>query len=112
MYNIIIEKLVIDKIDNFIEYDLNSFLSLIEDSWIDNIYLIEENYIKISAEFSEKILFSIKNNFKEDIISKKLEKEDIFSLIFSVWNYRLFLKFREDINKKIRFINDIEFFKK
>jgi len=46
--------------------------------------LIEENYIKISVEFKQKILSSIRNNFKEDIISKKLEKKEIFSLIFSV----------------------------
>jgi hypothetical protein len=112
MYNIVISKNIIEKIDNFIEKYLDWFLSLIEDSWIDKIEIIEENYIKISIEFKEKILFSVKNNFCNEIIQKKIEVNDNFSSMFEVWSFRFFVKFSENEIDKIRFLNEINIYKK
>lgn len=112
MYKIIISEYVLDKIDNFMESYLNSFLSLFEDSWIDNVHLIEDNYIKISEELKIKIISWIKNTFKEKIIWKKIWENNELSVVILVGNYRLFIDFTENLEEKIRFIENIEFYKK
>ena len=91
---------------------MNSFLSLIEDSWIDNIYLIENNYIKISEELKIKILSWIKETLKEQIVWRKIWENNELSVVIMVWNYRLFIDFTENVEEKIRLVENIEFYKK
>ena len=112
IYKVIISENVLDKIDNFMESYLNSFLFLFEDSWIDNVYLIEDNYIKISKELKIKIMSWIISAFKEKVIWKKIWENNELSVVISVWNYKLFIDFIENLKEKIRFIENIEFYKK
>lgn len=112
MYKIIISEIVLNKIDNFMELYLNTFLSLFEDSWIDNVYLIEDNYVKISEELKIKIISWIRNTFKEKIIWKKIWENNELLVVILVWNYRLFIDFTENLEEKIRFIENIEFYRK
>jgi len=56
MYKVINTENVINKIDNFIWWYLNSFLSLFKDSWIEDVGIIENNYIKTSENLKEQIL--------------------------------------------------------
>lgn len=111
MYKVIVTDFVLNKIDIFIEWYLNTFLNLIEDSGIYNEHIIKNNYIEISQEFKINIIESIKDSFKEEIIWKKI-LQNSFQTIVLVWNYRLFIDFEEDNQEKIRFIENIEFHKK
>lgn len=111
MYKVIVTDFILNKIDIFIEWYLNTFLSLIEDSGIYNEHIIKNNYIEISQEFKSNIIESIKESFKEEIIWKKILK-NAFQTTVLVWNYRLFVDFEEDNQDKIRFIENIEFHKR
>lgn len=111
MYKIIIKDEVSEKIDNFIDNYLNSFLDLFIDSWINNLDLIIASYEKTAELFREKIYLELKNRLKEEIIWKKILK-NAFQTTVLVWNYRLFVDFEEDIEEKIRFIENIEFHKR
>ena len=113
MFKLIFKRDIVKKIDDFIDWYLNSFLNLFIDSWIDNIKEIEENYIKIATNFRNNIYSSLKNILVEDIIlGKRIWEKQELSIIVSVWNYRLFVDYKEDKNSKNRFIEDIEFYRK
>ncbi len=53
---------------------LNSYLNLFKDTWIDNIYLIEKNYIDFATKFRDDIYNKIN--------LKCLEEKNI--LIYSI----------------------------
>ena len=55
MLRVKIDNEVIVSIDLFVEWYLNSFLVLFEDSWIDNVELIENNYINAASGFRDNI---------------------------------------------------------
>ncbi len=60
MFKIELRLEVINKIDNFVDWYLNSFLNLFIDSWIKDVYLIEENYKIIATKFRDQIYLSLK----------------------------------------------------
>ena len=113
MYKIINTENVIIKIDSFIWWYLNSFLDLFEDSWIENINIIESNYIKTSIDLKEQILNWINFYLKMEIVFwYSILKNKNKQIIFRVWNYRIFLEYSENIKKKLRFVENIKFNKK
>ncbi len=113
MHNFTITKKVINKIDKFIKWYLDNFLDLFEDSWIDNIELIEQNYLKTSEEFENKIYDSIENIFwGQKIISYKILQNKNFEITIIIWNYRFFVEYFEDTKQEIRIIKNINIFKK
>jgi len=113
MFKIELKGEVIDKIDNFIDSYLNSFLILFIDSWIEDVYLIEENYKKIATKFRDQIYFSLKDTCEKDIIFwKRIWDNGELSIIISVWNYKIFIDYRENNISKIRYIENVEFYKK
>jgi|SaaInlStandDraft_5_1057022.scaffolds.fasta_scaffold01455_5 hypothetical protein len=113
MFKIELKSEVIDKIDNFIDWYLNSFLSLFIDSWIKDVYLIEENYKNIATKFRDQIYSSLQETCEKEIIFwKKVWDKNQLSIIISIWNYKLFVDYKEDEILKIRFIENIEFYKK
>lgn len=102
-----------DNIRFFIWSYLNSFLSLFSDSWIEDVYKIEENYIKIAKDFKINIYSNLNDIFIKDIIlGRKISEWWRLSVVISVWNFRLFVYYLEDKNKGIRFIENIEFHRK
>ncbi len=84
MYKVIIFNDASEKIDIFIEKYLDSFLSLFVDSWISNLYFIEENYRKTAENFRNEIYEKIKIVFKNKILPKKVWIDWELSIIISV----------------------------
>ncbi|MCP4522971.1 MAG: hypothetical protein GY828_02000 [Candidatus Gracilibacteria bacterium] len=58
MYKVINRKEVLIQIDIFISHYLSKSLYLYEDSGIENVELIEQNYINTSIALKNKILSS------------------------------------------------------
>jgi len=113
MYKVELKEISIDEIDNFIDSYLHSFLDLFIDSWIEDVYLIEENYKNIATKFRNQIYKSIEASCEQDIIYwKRVWDENELSVILSVWNYKLFIDYKENNISKIRYIENIEFYKK
>lgn len=113
MFRVELNKEAIGTIDNFIDSYLSTFLDLFVDSGIDDLYLIEENYKKIATKFRDNIYLSIKNTFEKDVVLwKRVMDNNGFSVIISVWNYRLFVDYVEDKIKCIRYIGNLEIYKK
>ncbi len=113
MFRVELKLQVIDKIDNFIDWYLNSFLNLFIDSWIKDVHLIEENYINIAMKFRDQIYSSLQDICEKEIIFwKKIWDKNQLSIIISVWNYKLFIDYKEKNNLNTRYIENIEFYKK
>jgi hypothetical protein len=112
MYKVIKSKEALIQIDTFISNYLEKFLSLYEDSWLEDVNLIEKNYIDTSIALKIKILESVKKVLENNIVWKKVSEDNQLSVIISVWNYRLFVDFTEDESQKFRMIENIEFYKK
>ena len=80
---------------------------------IDDVYLIEENYINIATKFREQIYSLLQDICEKEIIFwKRLWDNQELSVFFSVWNYKLLIYYKENIIKKIRYIENIEFYKR
>ncbi len=108
MFELKITEIVFIKIDNFLSSYLNASLSLFDDSWIDNVYIIRQNYIKTVSNFRDDIFSSLhKILTEEDIIYKRIKNG--ISTVISLRNWNLFVYYTEDKKQKIRFIEDIEF---
>ena len=102
-----------ENIDKFINWYLNSFLELFENSGLESENIIKNHYIQNSIKFQEDIFYSIKNILAEANILwfKKLENWNL-EITTIVWNYRLFIEYWENNDEKIRFIENIRFFYK
>ncbi len=102
-----------DEISFFVRSYLNKFLSLFFDSWIEDVYKIEEGYIKIAEDLNDNILLRLDKIFIGDkIFGRKLSEQWILSVVILVWNFRLFVYYFEDEKKRIRIIENIEFHRK
>lgn len=112
MYSFNIKDQVDENIDIFIDKYLEGFLSIFTDSWISNLYLIEQNYYKTAEVFRDKIYDAIFHVFSWDIIWKYTWDGGEYYTIVSVWNFKLFIEYSEDVEKQIRYIEHIEFHKK
>ena len=113
MFNLIITKEIHDKIGRFIDSYLNSFLHLFQDSWIDNIDIIEEHYIKLAKDLERTIYFSLKKRMSDEVVLwKKIDNDKSLSIIILSWNWKLSVSYTESLENKIRIIRDIKFCKK
>lgn len=111
MYNVVFETQAREQLDTFIHSILVKNLSLFEDSGIDDIAFIEENYLKNSELLRKKILSEIHTKSSSTIIWKMSSKTwEYFS--FSVASFRIFIQYSEDISERIRYIESIEFYRK
>lgn len=111
MYNVIFSDKVHKNIHSFIDSYKESFLKIFSDTWIYYEEQIRKSYIETSKKFQREIYISIENQLKQEIIWRKIENNELSCLISSK-NYKIFVYFEEDENKKIRFVNNIEFHKK
>ena len=112
MFNVVISDESIFKIDSFIDSYRNSFLIRFLDTWIFNENLIRKNYIDLSKEFRNNIYFEVEKILSKDIILwRMIQENSVFSTFINIWNYRILLKYNEDIENKIRLLIDINFYK-
>lgn len=113
MYRIIIEDFVVNKIDNSIDSYTNTFLKRFNDTWIFDEFLIIEEYKKSSNLLNENIYKTIQAKLTEEKVLwyKKISTNKFESIIF-VWNYMVILLYIEDIEIKMRYVDDISFHKK
>lgn len=113
MYSIKYSSKSYKDIDNFINSYKNIFKKLYNDTGIDNEDIIIQNYVNVSNKLYSNIKNKIESIFKEDILLWKRESSDNdIYIIASIDRLRMFIYFSEDNNEKIRFIEEIEFFKK
>ena len=113
MYKIIFREKWRNKLKEFIVSYKNSNLRLYIDTGIYYENLIRENYIKNSREFYYKIRKEISNILKEENILwfSTLENWNLETTTIT-WNYRLFIEYNEDLDNKLRFVENIRFFNK
>ena len=113
MYTVVISKKWHFVIHDFIIRYKNFFLDTFTDTWIFSEDIIRNEYIKKSIIFKDNIYNKI-----NDILS--YEKVFWYSLLdnwnlettFIVWNYRLFVEYREDSKNFLRTVENIRFFNK
>ena len=92
---------------------LNSYLNLFKDTWIDNIYLIEKNYIDFATKFRDDIYNKINLKcLEEKIYWYTVLGNNNYEIKTIVGNYRIFIEYSENNQEKIRFIENVEFYKK
>lgn len=111
MFSLVIDEIIRFKIDLFLESFLNSNLKIFLNSWIENEFEILENYKNIAKSYRNEIYLKIEKIFSEEIIFQKIEKWRVTSS-FSVWNFRFVIEFSEDKVEKIRFLENVEIYKK
>lgn len=75
--------------------------------------MIEENYKNIAMKFRNHIYSFLQETCEKEIIFwKKIWDKNQLSIIISVWNYKLFIDYKENNTSKNRYIENIEFYKK
>lgn len=113
MFKIYYSKEVKSKIKLFIDSYRNKYLETFTDTGLFYENLIRDNYINNSKEFKKEIFDSIDDNFTDNnILWKTILSSNTFRNTIIVWNYRLFIKYFEKWDEKVRLIEDIEFHKK
>lgn len=113
MFSIVLSEKVIYIIDNFIDSYRKVFFQRFFDTWIFNEDLIRKSYIDLSKEFRNNIYNEINIKLKQELILWKMITDNLkYSIFVNVWNYRILLNYTENIEDKVRIINDIIFYKK
>ena len=113
MYELIYKKKSENKIKSFIKSYKNIFLDTFTDTWLFYEDIIRENYINNSEKFYNEIIDNIDLFFTEEkILWYSILKNNNLQITKIIWNYKLFIEYSENINNRIRFIEDIKFNKK
>ncbi len=114
MFKLKYTKKSIESLKRFIDSYKNSFIKLIEDSWLIFEDILIQNYIEIWDRLYKNIKESIEKKFEEEVILWIVineEKNEKYVTI-SINHFRLFVYYSENIELKERYIENIEFFKK
>ena len=112
MYKIKISDLVFSKVDFFINSFYSTFVKMYTNTWIEDEDLIRKTYIDIWMNFKDLVIKEIFKVFEDEKIFWVWELNWFLFITLSIKNYRFFIYFKEDKNKKIRYIEDIKIFKK
>jgi len=113
MYELIYKKKSENKIKSFIKSYKNIFLNTFTDTGLFYEDIIRENYINNSEKFYNEIIDSIDWIFtQEQILWYSILENHNLQIVKIVWNYRLFIEYSENLDKRMRFIEDIKFNKK
>jgi hypothetical protein len=113
MFSVVLSEEVIYDIDNFIDSYRKIFLNRFLDTWIFNENLIRKNYIELSKEFRNNIYNEIDTRLKQKRILWNMVIDELkYSIFIIVWNYSILLNYIENIEDKIRFVENINFYKK
>lgn len=101
------------QINSFVNSYKTSFLTRFFDTWIFDEDLIVNNYIKLSEEFKVKIYNAIIEKLKEDLVFwRMISEKEVNSIFIIVWNYRILLDYKENIENEVRIVQEINFYKK
>lgn len=113
MFNLFFEDKSIISIKRFINSYKNTFIKMIEDSWLEVEEYLINNYIEIWDKLYQTIIIEVKNTFKQDILLwRSINNESDNYLVININNFRLFVYYKENSSIKERYIIEIEFFKK
>ena len=113
MHSIIIKQRVYDNIDLFINSYRNMYLNIYDDTWIEDENLIRNNYVQTSKKLKFLIFQKLEKCFMSELILwKRIWDDGSTSVSLVIWNYRVFIDYLEDLTEKIRYIENIEFYKK
>ena len=113
MYKLIYEPKSYFQLDNFINSYKEVFKKIYFDTWIYTENLIINTYIEAWEKLREEISNLIQSKISSDIVLwKKISENEQYSIVISLWNYRLFIDYSENIQEKIRYIENIEIYKK
>lgn len=113
MYRINYSENSLNSIKLFIDAYKKSFISLFYDSGLVWEETIINGYIKIGDGFNDLIFSKIDNKFiTEKILWESETTTWLFMITISVNNFKLFIYYKEDIELKERYIENIEFYKK
>jgi hypothetical protein len=102
-----------EKLKLFINSYKNIYLETFTDTWLFYEDLIRQNYINISEKFFNEIIDFIDDIFSQEKIYwySVLENKN-YQIKTKLWNFRIFVEYTENNIEKIRFIENIEFYKK
>ncbi|PZM83796.1 hypothetical protein DLH72_03330 [Candidatus Gracilibacteria bacterium] len=112
MFKILKSGKFVYKLANFMDYYLNKSIELFLDTGIETENLIIESYELSSYIYKKEINENLEKYFSEDFLVKKFLKNGKYLAIISVGNFRLFVEYTENKDEKIRFLEDIEIYKK
>ncbi|MCK9272171.1 hypothetical protein M0P65_01360 [Candidatus Gracilibacteria bacterium] len=113
MFSVVLSEEVIYDIDNFIDSYRKIFLNRFLDTGIFNENLIRKNYIELSKEFRNNIYNEIDTRLKQKRILGNMVIDELkYSIFIIVGNYSILLNYIENIEDKIRFVENINFYKK
>ena len=113
MFNIKYSQEAYENLDNFINSYKNVFIKLYTDTWIDDEKIIIQNYIALWNALYTKIKGKIIHILTPDIVLWFSKKGNIEKYcITQIDNIRIFIHYTENVNKKERNIEKLEFHKK
>ena len=111
MYKIIIDDLFHDILDDFFISYRNIFKNLYTDTGIPDEYMLYETYEQTSKKMKDNIMAEIDNILIPDFVWYKILDWKRSIKIF-LKSFMLEIFYEEDIEEKIRFIENIEINKK
>lgn len=113
MYNINYSEQAYLSIDNFVNWYKNYFINLYTDTWIDDEYIIINNYIDVWNKLHNNIKSKIENTLCEDkILWVHIDDKKNKYIVLISDNIRVFVYYLENIKVKHRYIENIIFYKK
>ena len=101
----------IEYLKHYISWYKTYFKNLFINTWLVWEEEIIKSYIVIADNFYNLVIDNIFIVLSSDIVWNMIRGDKIFVTI-TIKNYRVFVYFNEDKVRKIRYIEDIEIFKK
>ncbi len=111
MFNIRFSLKAINSLENYISKYKTYFRNLFLNTWLVSEKEIIKSYIVIADDFYNLVIDNIFEVLSSDIVWNIIKGDKIFVTI-TIKNYRIFVYFKEDKKNKIRYIKDLEIFKK
>ena len=112
MYSLIFTDIAIASITQFVSSLHRKNIDIYVDSWISEETLIIEAYLKLGDKVEDAIYDIIDTSLTAEVLGKMISENHVMMTPLTYGNFRLFIKYSEDSLSKIRYIEDIEFFRK
>lgn len=96
-----------EQVNYFLKWYKNSFKNLYTDTWIDNEYFFHKWYIENAKKIKNEVKLEIIKTLEEEIIWYRLYDNWKKSIQIYIKSFMLEVFFEEDIEEKIRFIENI-----
>jgi len=112
MYSVIFEDKFYEILYSFLKSYRNVFKKLYSDTWIPDENLLFETFVESSKRIEEEIIDKIEICLQEEVFWYRLYENWNKSIKIFLKRFMLEVFFEEDLEKKIRFIEDIKINKK